>query len=125
MGEAVAGVVMLFVVYQLLLRYDRSVSRRASVFALSGSFFIAVVSLKVPGISAGLVIMLLGFSGSNRTLLGLGLVSLLFNISSYYYLLDTTLLIKSQTLVIAGLFLLVARWTLMRLISDEKEETDV
>ncbi len=75
--------------------------------------------------TAGMVVMLLGFAGGNRVLLGLGIVSLLFYISSYYYLLDATLLAKAQILLIVGLVLLAVRWLLLHPIPGGKEATDV
>ena len=68
-------------------------------------------------------------------LLGLGIASLLFYISSYYYLLDATLFAKAQTLLIVGLVLLAVRWLMVRIMpgmpgmsgmhgmSEEKEAT--
>lgn len=65
--------------------------------------------------------MLLGFASSNRVLLGLGVTSLLFYISSYYYTLEATLLVKSRTLLIVGLLLLAARWLMTRVIAPASE----
>ena len=124
MGEVVAGAVMVYVIWQLLLRCGQAFSGRLAITAILGTIIICVASIEVPGITAGIVIMLLGFAGSNRVLLGLGIVSLLFNISSYYYLLDTTLLAKSQSLVLVGLVLLAVRWLICHFIPEDKEVAD-
>jgi len=63
----------------------------------------------------------LGYAGSNRVLQGLGITSLLFYISSYYYLMETTLLAKSQTLLVVGLVLLMIRWLLPYILPFKKE----
>ena len=76
--------------------------------------------MEVQGITVGIVILVLGFSGANRVLLGLGSVSLLFYISSYYYLLDTTLLDKSLSLFIVGLVLLIIRWLMSHILPIKK-----
>ena len=121
LGELLIGLVTLYVVYQLLQRAEQSLSGRLSITALLGTLLVCLVSLKVQGLTVGMVIILLGFAGANRLLLGLGIVSLLFYISSYYYLLQTTLLNKSQTLLLVGLVLLTGRWLLPRILPAEKE----
>jgi uncharacterized membrane protein len=68
-----------------------------------------------------MVIICFGFFCANRVLLGLGIVSLLFYISSYYYLLDTTLLDKSQSLLVVGLILLFVRWLMHTIIPVQNE----
>jgi uncharacterized membrane protein len=122
-GEVLTGAVTLYVVWHLLQRYGQSISERISITALLGTFLLCAVSLEVQGITVGMVIMLLGFGGSNRLLLGSGIVSLLFYISSYYYLLDATLLAKSRTLLIGGLVLLALRWLMLNIIPVKKEAT--
>lgn len=116
-GEVLIGAVTLYVVWHLLQRYGRGFSERLSITALLGTLLLCAVSMKVQGITVGMVIMLLGFAGANRVLLGLGIVSLLFYIFSYYYLLDATLLAKSQNLLIVGLVLLIVRWLILRILS--------
>jgi uncharacterized membrane protein len=121
LGEVLTGAVALFVVWKLLERYGQRIFGRISIAALLGTLLLCGVSMKVQGITTGMVILLLGFSGSNRVLLGLGIVSLLFYISSYYYLLDATLLVKSQTLLVVGVALLVLRWFMSTLFPVNRE----
>lgn len=125
MGEVLAGVVTLYVVWQLLQRWGQAISGRLAITALMGTLLLCAVSMEAKGITVGMVIMLLGFAGGNRVLLGLGIVSLLFYISSYYYLLDTTLLAKAQTLLIVGLVLLAVRWLMLRITPGGKEAKHV
>lgn len=121
MGEILAGAVTLYVVWQLLQRHGHAISERLAITALLGTLLLCAVSMEARGITAGMVIMLLGFASGNRVLLGLGIVSLLFYISSYYYLLDATLLAKALTLLIVGLVLLAVRWIMLRIMPVEKE----
>ncbi|MES9883851.1 MAG: DUF4401 domain-containing protein [Sedimenticola sp.] len=125
MGEVAAGAVMLYVVWQLLQRHGQALTGRLAITALLGALVLCAVSMEAQGITVGMVIMLLGFAGGNRVLLGLGVASLLFYISSYYYLLDATLLAKAQTLLLVGLVLLAGRWLMLRMMSGEKEIKDV
>jgi len=115
-GEIVIGLVALYVVWHVLQRYNQGIWGRFSILAFWGTLLMIAVSLEVQGITVGIVIMMLGYCSSNRLLLGLGIVSLLFYISSYYYLLDATLLDKSKTLLIVGLALLVIRLIMLRIV---------
>jgi uncharacterized membrane protein len=121
MGEVLTGVVTLYVVWYLLRRYSQSISERIPIIALLGTVILCAVSMKVQGITVGMVIMLLGFAGANRILFGLGIVSLLFYTSSYYYMLDTNLLAKSRTLLIVGIVLLSSRWLMSYIMPVKKE----
>lgn len=116
--------VLLLVVWQLLKKHKVAMNSPVAIVTLASALIIGVASLEANGITAGLVIILLGFSGSNRTLMGLGAVSLLFYISSYYYLLDATLLEKSGTLFLIGVALLLIRWALVQSSIFSKELSD-
>lgn len=121
MGEVLAAAVTLYVIWQLLQRYHQALNSRVAITALVSTLILCGVSFEVWGITVGIVIILLGYAGSNRVLLGLGITSLLFYISSYYYLMDTTLLVKSQTLFIVGLVLFAIRWLILRVIPTAME----
>ena len=120
MAELLTGLVALYVVWQVLQRYNLLNTGRVRSLVLLGTVVIIAASLQAPGIIIGIVIMLLGFHGSNRVLLGIGITALLFYISSYYYLLDHTLLEKSGTLLIVGVALLATRWLTNRLLPEHE-----
>jgi hypothetical protein len=121
MGELLAGVVTLYVVWTLLQRQGHRITDRVSLVALLVAILVILASLEAQGITVGIVILLLGFAGANRILMGFGIASLLFYISSYYYLLEKTLLVKSQTLLLIGLVLLLARWMVLRFMPAKEE----
>lgn len=121
MGELLAAGILLYVVWSLLQRHAPRLSGRTVAFALAGTAVLCAASLAAKGLAVGTAILLLGFAGGNRVLLGLGVASLLFYISSYYYTLEATLLAKAQTLLIAGLVLLAARWFMTRFMPAERE----
>jgi len=121
MAELLAGAVMFYVVWQLLRRVGLRLPHPVAITALLGTALLSVASMEAHGMTVGMVIMLLGFAGGNRVLLGLGIVSLIFYISSYYYLLDATLLSKAQTLLIVGLVLLAVRWLMLRIMPGDRE----
>lgn len=115
MGELLAAGALLYVVWNLLQRHGQRLSGSVVVLVLAATAVIGAASMAAKGVSVGIVILLLGFAGGNRVLLGLGVASLLFYISSYYYTLEATLLAKAQTLFIVGLVMLAARWLFLRL----------
>lgn len=119
--EVLIGCAALYVVWQLLQRHSQAVAGRISVAALAGTVLICAVSTQMQGLTVGLVIMLLGFAGSNRVLAGLGITSLLFYISTYYYQLDATLLAKSLNLLAVGLVLLGIRQLLEYILPEGGE----
>jgi len=121
LGEGIIGAVSVYIVWGLLRRYGQPMNGRLSMTTLLATLFLCAVSMNVQGITVGMVIVCFGFFGTNRVLLGLGIVSLLFYISSYYYLLDTTLLSKSQSLLMVGLVLLCIRWLMHRIIPVQNE----
>ncbi|MCP3909150.1 MAG: DUF4401 domain-containing protein, partial [Oceanicoccus sp.] len=67
-GEVLIGAVTLWVAWHLLKRYKQTISSRLSITALLGALLLCAVSMKVQGITVGIVIILLGFSGTNRVL---------------------------------------------------------
>lgn len=121
LGETIIAVVTLYAVWRILHRYGHAIRDRLSITALLATLLVCVVSFKVQGITVGMLILCLGFLGSNRVLLGLGIISLLVYISSYYYLLDTTLLYKSIHLLVVGSVLLGVRWALRRMFYVQQE----
>lgn len=76
------------------------------------------------GLTQGAVLLALGFAISHHILTGLGIVSLLFSISTYYYRLDLTLLEKSATLLALGLVFLALRTLIRRWPGNREGETD-
>ncbi|MCK4837205.1 MAG: DUF4401 domain-containing protein [Desulfobulbaceae bacterium] len=121
LGEIIIGAVTVYIVWSLLQRYGQPIKGRLSITALLATLLVCGVSTNVQGITVGMVIVCLGFFSANRVLLGLGIVSLLFYISSYYYLLETTLLDKSQSLLVVGLILLFVRWLMHFIIPVDNE----
>ena len=112
MEDLLAVGVNLYIVWQLLQRYDQPITGRLGMMAVVGTLILGIVSIGAQGITIGMAIMVLGFAGSNRVLLGLGITSLLFFISMYYYQLNATLLVKAQVLLIVGIVLLACRWAM-------------
>lgn len=114
LGKILATAVLLYVAVALLRRLGFAMTDYRSIAVLVCCVALGLSALSAKGVTLEVMISMLGFAGGNRLLLGLGMVSLLFFISSYYYMLNTTLLAKSATLFVAGLVLLSARFVLLR-----------
>jgi len=114
-SDAVIGATVLVLTVGVLLRRTgcglRTPHARIALLATLG---VCAASFQAPGVTAGLLIVLLGFANANRVLLGLGLAALLATLGSYYYLLQATLLEKSLLLLATGSLLLAIRWGLSR-----------
>jgi len=116
MDEVALSAISLFVVWKLLQKIQPS--KLAILLALGGTLALSLLSTQAQGLIVGFMILLLGFAASNRILITLGVIALLFFISSYYYLLDNTLLDKSITLLVLGIALISGRWIMLRLLPN-------
>jgi hypothetical protein len=79
-------------------------TRILSIFVL---LLISFATFFANGIALGIGIVLLGYSAQNKALFVMGIIACIVNLSSYYYLLETTLLNKSFILCALGLFSLL------------------
>tara|TARA_R110001583_G_scaffold7720_10_gene38000 strand:+ start:25818 stop:26891 length:1074 start_codon:yes stop_codon:yes gene_type:complete len=106
--------IMLYLVVTLIKRSHFVFPMISRISLIGATMGFCLLSIKAPGITIGLAILVLGFSNSNRILQGLGICSLLYYISSYYYFLELTLLQKAASLFVVGLFLLLLRVLLLK-----------
>ncbi|MBV7315994.1 DUF4401 domain-containing protein [Shewanella sp. NIFS-20-20] len=116
--DVLTSIVLLVAVVKVLAILEFCWRDRLAIWALVVTLLVCVATIKAPGISLGWLILLLGFNGSNRVLIGLGISALLIYLSHYYYQLDTSLMVKSQSLLCLGLVLLGARWSLLKLVAS-------
>lgn len=123
-GEALVVAALIVSVAALLRRSGAVLHAPRAVLGLLAAAVIGAASFKAPGVAVGLMIALLGFSNGNRVLTGLGIVALLFYVSSYYYFLDATLLAKSGVLLAISLALLLARWLVLNVLMPDKEHAN-
>ncbi len=123
-GQLLLGAVLLAVIWVLLRRWQVSIPGPIANAAFVAAILLVLVSLKAPGISVGVCILLLGYAHGNRMLTGLGIAALLLYLSTCYYSLNDTLLVKSQALAISGALLLTLRWLLLRWLPGDGEPGD-
>lgn len=74
----------------------------------------ALIWLRAPGVSVGVMLMLIAFASGRTALLATGLIGTAFYLVFYYYQLDVPLLEKSQWLSLGGVALLSIRFALSR-----------
>ncbi len=108
--------ILVYVVWGLMAAQAEVVRKPVRVAAILGAVVLGALSLKAPGICVGVAVILLGFGRSNTVLLGLGVASLLFYVSSYYYFLDVTLAAKAGSLLGVGLVLLSGYAVVLRVL---------
>lgn len=105
----------LYATYLILKRYRIAPLTKPSLIIMSIVIILGILSVYVSGLLATSLVIIIAFANSQRVLLGLGIVSLVGYIFWYYYQLDTSLLIKSGSMLIIGLVILLLRELLKRL----------
>lgn len=116
--------VMLYILLSLLKRSDFDLPLNKRLILIGATICFCLLSMQAPWITVGLAILTLGFSNSNRLLQGLGISSLLYYISSYYYYLELTLLQKAASLCVLGLFLLLIRALILKFVQSNRGVND-
>ena len=119
-GPVAAGLVFLYVVWQLRERAGVEADSPGGIFTIAAAIVLALSALAAPGISAAILVLALGFANGNRVLMGLGLLAFGGYLSHFYYQLSSTLLVKSMVLAATGAALLALRWTLERFLPGEE-----
>jgi uncharacterized membrane protein len=115
-GSTLVAGLILWLCLDLLKRLAVPLASRSGLAVLGVTVAVVALIFPVPGLGAALLLVLLGFGGGNRVLLGLGLLSLATFLSHYYYRMDQTLLVKAQLLAATGAVFLLGRLLLRRLI---------
>ena len=106
----ISSIVMIFVIMYLVYTIINIIeieTIKSKLLIYSLSAIILIATLWCPSISGAIVILLLSFLVNYKTGLALGIVSLIYFISQYYYDLNFTLLVKSMILVVSGIILLL------------------
>lgn len=104
----------LYGAYLILKRYAVHLSAKSGVLIGGIIIIMGIISVYVSGLLATSLIIIIAFANSQRVLLGLGLLALVSYVFWYYYQLDTSLLVKSGSMLIIGLVVLMLRWILLR-----------
>jgi hypothetical protein len=93
---------------------------RARGLALAGAAALVAACHGVPGVIAGVLLLVAGFAAIQPGLMALGTVAVVGYLSAYYYQLHQTLLVKSMWLAIAAVALLAAL-AILKVVFGRKE----
>ncbi|RUR33300.1 DUF4401 domain-containing protein [Vreelandella andesensis] len=113
LGIALVALALSGVIHQAFRQHSQpAIAQRLAMYGAVA--LVAVLSFYMPGFGAGVTVLLLGFAIGHWLLMGSGVLLLLMAVSSYYYWLDVTLLMKSLMLLAMGALLLTLRLALKR-----------
>ena len=112
--------VTMYLVYTIIkINEVNTVKSKVMIYTLSA--LILMSTIFSPSISGAIVIILLSFLTNYKTGLAIGIISIIYFISQYYYDLNFTLLTKSIILFVSGImFLLFYLFTTKNLNTNEK-----
>jgi uncharacterized membrane protein len=107
-------VLLLALEYHLLQLNNIPIYSPKNYVIFTGTLLLALLLYQAPGIIASIILLLLGFQRGNRVLMGLAIIFISVFFVAYYYYLNITLLMKSITLMSAGVALLALRFASKR-----------
>ena len=121
LAQTLLTLASLYAVYLILKRYAIKLLSATGLIIVSATAVLGVVSIYVSGLLATSLIIVIAVANSQRVLLGLGIIALIGYIFWYYYQLDTSLLLKSASMLIVAIGLILIRWLLIKhYFADEK-----
>jgi|26BtaG_2_1085354.scaffolds.fasta_scaffold12194_2 hypothetical protein len=103
----------LYAAYLILARYRIKLTSPAGLIATFAIIVLGIISVYVSGILAASLVIVIAMANSQRVLLVLGIIALVSYIFWYYYQLDTSLLLKSASMLAVAIGLLLLRWLLL------------
>mgnify|MGYP003609204756 CR=1 FL=1 len=114
LAQGLLTLASLYAAYLILKRYHIKLLSAAGLLISAAIIVLGVISIYVSGLLATSLIIIIATANSQRVLLGLGVIALVGYIFWYYYQLDTSLLVKSASMLVIGIALLLLRWLLVR-----------
>ena len=114
LAQGLLTLASLYAAYLILKRYHIKLLSTAGLLISAAIIILGVISIYVSGLLATSLIIIIATANSQRVLLGLGVIALVGYIFWYYYQLDTTLLVKSASMLVMGIALLLLRWLLIK-----------
>lgn len=122
LAQGLLTLASLYAAHLILRRYQIKILSATGLIIVSALAVLGVMSIYVSGLLATSLFIVIATANSQRMLLGLGICALVGYIFWYYYQLDTSLLVKSVSMLIIGIGLLMMRWLLVkRYFSGSKE----
>lgn len=114
LAQGLLTLASLYAAYLILKRYHIKLLSAAGLLISAAIILLGIMSIYVSGLLATSLIIIIATANSQRVLLGLGIIALVGYIFWYYYQLDTSLLVKSASMLVIGIALLLLRWVLIK-----------
>lgn len=114
LAQGLLTLASLYAAYLILKRYHSKLLSTAGLLISAAIVLLGIMSIYVSGLLATSLIIIIATANSQRVLLGLGVIALIGYIFWYYYQLDTSLLVKSASMLVIGIALLLLRWLLIK-----------
>ena len=114
LAQGLLTLASLYAAYLILKRYQVKLRSTAGLLISAVIVLLGIMSIYVSGLLATSLIIIIATANSQRVLLGLSVIALVGYIFWYYYQLDTTLLVKSASMLVIGIALLLLRWVLIK-----------
>lgn len=114
LSQGLLTLASLYAAYLILKRYQVKLRSTAGLLISAAIVLLGIMSIYVSGLLATSLIIIFATANSQRVLLGLGVIASVGYIFWYYYQLDTSLLVKSASMLVIGIALLLLRWLLIK-----------
>ena len=114
LSQGLLIIASLYATWLILRRYGIALRSQPALLICAAVIIIGLLSLYVTGLLAASLVIIIAFANRQKTLLGLGIFALTSYIFWYYYQMDTTLLVKSASMLSVGVALLFLRWLLLK-----------
>ena len=114
LAQGLLTLASLYAAYLILKRYHIKLLSAAGLLISAAIVLLGIMSIYVSGLLATSLIIIIATANSQRVLLGLGVIASVGYIFWYYYQLDTSLLVKSASMLVIGIALLLLRWLLIK-----------
>ena len=120
-STVIFGAILLYVANRIAA--DQLDSLSSSSRLVIGLLMVIVIGASwfAPGLALALIVVMLGASVGQKTLIGAGVGFFVVFLATYFYGIEVTLKTKSITLVCAGAAVLAARWVMLRLFDARVE----
>lgn len=103
----------LYSAYLILKRYQMSIFSAVGLLIATSIIGLGIFSFHVSGLLATSLVIVIAVANSQRVLLGLAIIALVGYVFWYYYQLDTSLLLKSGSMLMVAIALSLVRWLLV------------
>lgn len=114
LAQGLLTLASLYAAYLILKRYQVKWQSLTGLMIGGTIAVLGFISIYVSGLLATSLVIVIAMANGQRTLLGIGIFALVCYVFWYYYQLDTSLLVKSASMLVVGIVLLLLRFLLIK-----------